>query len=375
MKVTPAEPTPELESRITEEEFIASLRTRRDRVYEYLDSWPGSARFKPQDIHDALFSYLQRRGKALRPLLLLLCCGAVGGDEEQALPAAAAVEVFHTWTLVHDDIIDRDDTRRGHPTVHAMYRTHAIKEHGHSERDAGHYGTSVAILAGDLQQAWTYGLLADLTNRGVAASLVMELIGKMANDLTPGLLEGEMLDVQYSLMNAEDLDEDRILHMLTMKTGTLLEYAAWCGARIGLGSALDHQGIADKLGRFASLCGTAFQLRDDLLGLTADESRLGKPVGSDIREGKRTLIVYKALKRADPAERRVLLSTLGKNDASTAEIEKVLHILDSTGACDEVAALAREYVDQALGILDLLRPSEYRDLLRSWALFLLVRES
>jgi geranylgeranyl diphosphate synthase type I len=197
----------------------------------------------------------------------------------------------------------------------------------------------------------------------------------MANDLTPGLLEGEMLDVQYSLMNAEDLDEDRILHMLTMKTGTLLEYAAWCGARIGLGSALDHQGIADKLGRFASLCGTAFQLRDDLLGLTADESRLGKPVGSDIREGKRTLIVYKALKRADPAERRVLLSTLGKNDASTAEIEKVLHILDSTGACDEVAALAREYVDQALGILDLLRPSEYRDLLRSWALFLLVRES
>lgn len=375
MKVISARPSVEFDARTLEERFDAALRERRDRVYEYLDTWPGSAKFKPQDIHDALFTYLQRRGKALRPLLVLLCCGAVGGDEEQALPAAAAVEVFHTWTLVHDDIIDRDDTRRGRPTVHAMYRDHAMLEHGHEEPDAAHYGTSVAILAGDLQQAWTYGLLADLANRGVSLPLVLELIDRMAGDLTPGLLEGEMLDVQYSLMPAEDLDDERILHMLTMKTGTLLEYAAWCGAKIGLCGASDPNGLATKLGRFASLCGTAFQLHDDLLGLTADESRLGKPVGSDIREGKRTLIVYKALSRASQAERRVLLSMLGKSDASPAEVEQVLAILHSTGACSEVAELARGYVDQALTLLDSVPPNEYRELLRSWALFLLARES
>lgn len=375
MKAITAAPSTQFDEPTLEARFEAALRERRECVYEYLDAWPGSAKFKPQDIHDALFTYLQRRGKALRPLLLLLCCGAVGGDEEQALPAAAAVEVFHTWTLVHDDIIDRDDTRRGHPTVHAMYRSHAMSAHGHEEPDAAHYGTSVAILAGDLQQAWTYGLLADLANRGVALPLVLELIGRMASDLTPGLLEGEMLDVQYSLMPAEALNEDSILHMLTMKTGTLLDYAAWCGAKIGLGSAPDPGGTAEKLGRFASLCGTAFQLHDDLLGLTADESRLGKPVGSDIREGKRTLIVYKALSRASAAERETLLSTLGRADASASEVERVLAILNSTGACDEVATLARQYVEQALALLEEVPPSEYRELLRAWALFLLSRES
>jgi geranylgeranyl diphosphate synthase type I len=256
-----------------------------------------------------------------------------------------------------------------------MYRSHAMSAHGHEEPDAAHYGTSVAILAGDLQQAWTYGLLADLANRGVALPLVLELIERMASDLTPGLLEGEMLDVQYSLMPAEDLNEDRILHMLTMKTGTLLDYAAWCGAKIGLGGAPDPGGASEKLGRFASLCGTAFQLHDDLLGLTADESRLGKPVGSDIREGKRTLIVYRALSRASASERELLLSTLGKADASASEVERVLAILHSTGACDEVAALARRYVEQALALLEEVPPSEYRELLRAWALFLLSRES
>ncbi|HYP19312.1 MAG TPA: polyprenyl synthetase family protein, partial [Chloroflexia bacterium] len=301
---------------LTEKErFEAALRVRRDRVYEYLDAWPGSDKFQPGDIHDALFSYVRRRGKALRPLLLLLSCGAAGGHEDQALPAAAAVEVFHTWTLVHDDIIDRDDTRRGHPTVHAMYRDHAVLAHGHDEPDAAHYGTTVAILAGDVQQAWTYGLLSDLARKGVPTALVLELIQRMATDLTPRLLEGEMLDVQYSLMPAEALDQDRILHMLTMKTGTLLEYAAWCGARIGLGARPDIDGVAERLGRFASLCGTAFQLHDDVLGLTADEATLGKPVGSDIREGKRTLLVYKALSRTGAEERQFLLSVLGKGDA------------------------------------------------------------
>src|SRR4051812_49437641 len=111
-------------------DFIAALDERRRLVYDYLDGWPDAAAFRPLDIHDAIYSYIGRRGKALRPLVLLLCCGAVGGDEAQALPAAAAVEVYHTWTLVHDDIIDRDATRRGSPTVHAEYAAHAGQEFG-----------------------------------------------------------------------------------------------------------------------------------------------------------------------------------------------------------------------------------------------------
>lgn len=375
MEAPSVEHSSDVEARALEERFYDALRVRRDRVYRYLDAWPHAAKFKPQDINDALFSYLRRRGKALRPLVLLLSCAAVGGAEEQAIPAAAAVEVFHTWTLVHDDIIDRDDTRRGYPTVHALYRAHAINEHGHSEQEASHYGTTVAILAGDLQQAWTYALLGDLVQRGVEPSLVIELVQRMATDLTPRLLEGEMLDVQYSLMPAEALDEERILHMLTEKTGALLEYAAWCGARIGYGPGPDAERLAQSLGRFAALCGTAFQLRDDLLGLTANESQLGKPVGSDIREGKRTLIVYKALQHASVPDRQLLLRVLGKVDASQEDINRVLQVLDRSGACEEVAALAESYVQQALAELEAIPPGEYRDLLRSWALFLLTRQS
>src|SRR5690349_2425817 len=139
---TPTAPTAE-----DHQAFLAALEERRTRVYDYLDIWSGAASFRPREIHDAIYSYIRHRGKALRPLVLLLSCAAVGGDEEQALPAAAAVEVFHTWTLVHDDIIDRDATRRGHPTVHAEFAANAARTYGLDLEQAAHYGRAVAILA------------------------------------------------------------------------------------------------------------------------------------------------------------------------------------------------------------------------------------
>lgn len=373
-------------------EFIAALEARRRMVYDYLDRWAGASAFRPNDIHDAIYSYVQRRGKALRPLVLLLCCGAVGGDESQALPAAAAVEVFHTWTLVHDDIIDRDATRRGKPTVHAQYAAHGREVYRLDGEEAAHYGRAVAILAGDLQQSWAFALLSDLRNRGVDAGLVVELVERMATSLTPQLLEGEMLDVQYALTPFEALSEQDVLDMLTKKTGALLEFSAWCGAKIGLagrdsGVSMDGLGAqwseaqsraplqAEKLGRFASLCGTAFQLHDDLLGLTADEAKLGKPVGSDIREGKRTLIVYRALAKADERQREKILSTLGNPNAGAAQITEVLDIINKTGATKEVSDLANSLIVQAQVALQELPETPQRKLLSSWASFLLARES
>lgn len=354
--------------------FEVALQERRRLVYDYLDSWPGAESFKPQDIHDALFSYVRRRGKALRPSLLMLCCGAVGGDEMQALPAAAAVEIFQVWTLVHDDIIDRDDLRRGGPTVHARYTAHAREVYGLPAAEAAHYGTSVAILAGDLQQSWAYALLSDLTARGVSAALVMKLVRRMSASLTPQLLEGEMLDVQFAFARQASLSEDDILQMLTKKTAALLEYAAWAGATIGLGGKPDTHNYADTLGRFASLCGIAFQLHDDLLGLTADENLLGKPVGSDIREGKRTLIMYRALASVDDVSRTKLLSVLGNEGATPLEIAGALVIIKECGALQAVGELANEYISQALQLLEKLPESEYKHYLRSWASFMLTRK-
>jgi geranylgeranyl diphosphate synthase type I len=376
MQVPPTTGHPQLAALTPEElaAFEAALMERRRLVYDFLENWPGAERFRPEQIHDAAFSYIKRRGKALRPMLLLLSCGAVGGDEQVALPAAAAVEVYQTWTLVHDDIIDRDQTRRGRPTVHAEYASRAAQHYGLAPPEAAHYGTTVAILTGDIQQAWCYALMAELAGRGVDAALVLELIDRMASSLTPQLLEGEMLDVQYALVPPDHLTEEDILAMLTKKTGSLLEYAAWCGAKIGLAGKPDPHDRASRLSRFAYLCGTAFQLRDDLLGLVADEQVLGKPVGSDLREGKRTLVVFHALARATERDRTALLSVLGNANASPQEIRRALDIINSTGAGDEVARLANRYIADAMRELYQLPDTPHRRLLESWAKFLLARQ-
>ena len=358
-----------------QERFTAELKKRRDLVYQYLESWPGADQFRPDDIHEALFSYVRHRGKGLRPALLMLCAGAVGGDEMQALPAAAAVEVFQIWTLVHDDIIDRDDTRRGSPTVHNLYRQLGRDKYKLDPVEAAHYGVSVAVLAGDLQQSWAYALLCDLLARDVSAGLVTRLVRRMAASLTPRLLEGEMLDVQYSLTPDARLTEEDILRMLTGKTAALLEYAAWAGAMVGLGEHASESAYPDNLGRFAALCGTAFQLQDDLLGLTADEAVLGKPVGSDLREGKRTLLVHYALEAATAEERSQVLAALGNKESTTAETRSAIDIILRGGAAERVRKLADSYIGQALEVLNELPESESKTLLRLWATFLLSRQS
>lgn len=354
--------------------FADALAQRRQLVYDYLDNWPGAEKFQPRDIHDALFSYVRHRGKALRPSLLMLACGAAGGDEIQALPAAGAVEIFQIWTLVHDDIIDRDETRRGGPTVHARYTAHAREEHGLVGAEAAHYGTAVAILAGDLQQSWSYALLSDLLTRGVSPTVVLSLVRKMAESLTPSLLEGEMLDVQFAVSPPETLTDEDVLNMMSKKTSALFEYSAWAGATIGQGDRPDTDDMAGRLGRFASLCGIAFQLHDDLLGLTADEKVLGKPVGSDLREGKRTLLVCRALANLDEESRSDLLRTLGNAGASHDQIKNALSLIDRSGAHEEIRLLANSYLSQALGILESLPHSPYVSLLESWATFTLARK-
>jgi geranylgeranyl diphosphate synthase type I len=170
------------------------------------------------------------------------------------------------------------------------------------------------------------------------------------------------------------LDEGRVLDMLGKKTGSLLEYAAWCGATIGLAGRPDPDGLASRLGRFAYLCGTAFQLHDDLLGLTADEVLLGKPVGSDIREGKRTLLVYKALSLANESQREHILRNLGNSRASREDIIQVLSIFETTGTLEQVSTLANSLIDQALALLAPLAESQYKRLLTMWATFLLARQ-
>jgi geranylgeranyl diphosphate synthase, type I len=164
-----------------------------------------------------------------------------------------------------------------------------------------------------------------------------------------------------------------ILSMLEKKTGALLEYAAWAGARIGAAQSGADPAHAGSLADFARLSGLAFQLHDDLLGITADERVLGKPVGSDLREGKHTYLVSLTMERANQEQREALLSALGNRAATSVHIASAVETMMRVGALEETTRLANGYIDEAIAYLDSVPPSRQRELLRDWALYLLAR--
>ena len=337
--------------------FNLSLQDIGQRVRDYLLTADYGQQVRPDHLQAALLSYLRSGGKALRPALLLWSCGAVGGEEESALPAAAALEVYHTWTLVHDDIIDRDDRRRGGPTVHEQFRQQGSQHLGLADQPARHYGLSLAILTGDVQHGWAISLLSQLSDSGLALSLIQELETKVLT----AIAEGETLDLQYSLLPIEQVSEDEIIKMLSQKTAALFRFTAQTGALIGLGSYQPDHPLVQALADFGFLGGIAFQLQDDLLGVLGKDEDLGKPVGSDLREGKRTTIVRYAWQQADPAQREQLLSVLGNQEASAEQVRAASALLEKLGGIAHTRRLAQDYGERAMAQLDSLSAGPYRD--------------
>ena len=355
-------------------DLLDAVETRKQMLLEYLTHERFMRRFQPSHIHDAVYSYVKSGGKSLRPAVAMLACGALGGDESQALPVAAAIEIYHTWTLVHDDVIDRDDTRRGVPTVHRDFANRAAEEFGWTHADAEHYGRTIAMLAGDVQQSWSWSLLFEAHLQfGVPAEIIIRLAQDLASQVTPLLVEGETLDVQYSGAVLE-LNEDVIIDMLWKKTGVLYEFAGRAGAAIALNDADASLPAARAIAKFCSLCGTAFQIQDDILGIVGNAQQLGKPVGSDIREGKSTLLTLKALGLATETQRRMILRTLGDDTASAADVQDVINLMRELGAIRYAQEISHRYVDEALIHLRALPDNAYRALLAEWALFMIQRE-
>lgn len=282
----------------------------------------------PVQLYEASRHLTSAGGKMLRPYLAVKTCEAVGGREEDVLPAAAALELLHTFTLIHDDIIDNDQTRRGVPTVHSRW------------------GIPVAILAGDLLFANVYrtvlggGLPPERTIR------VLSLI----TEATVKLCEGQMLDITFP--NLQEVEEEEYLKMIRWKTSYLFKTAAEVGGVAGGGT---EEQIA-ALGSFADLSGVGFQIVDDVLGLTADERKLGKPVGSDIREGKKTLPVIHALNNASQGQKALIWRAIGGN-ATQEEILAARDLMVSLGSVEYTKRKARGYVEAAMKRLDVIPAS------------------
>jgi len=347
------------------------LQEKARLVADYILNSPFRAQLSPAYIADGAGLYTARGGKMLRPAILMLACEAAGGDPKLALPAAAAIEMSHTWTLVHDDLIDNDDLRRGGPSVHAYYRElnkGKLKDPAELEQ----YARSMAMLVGDLQQAWAMSMINELSDR-VDIEVFRYIVREMTNYWVPKVMAGEALDVEYSKLSFDEVTEEMILDMLAQKTASTFGFAGQAGAMIGINKLDKEHPTVQTIQQICLDAGLAFQLRDDVLGVVGDEKELGKPVGSDIREGKKTAIIAHAYRTATADQKKVLLSVLGNEDATEAEVDRVHTILRELGSLEYVESLANKYADRARAGLENLEDSRAKSLFSQWIDFIVNR--
>ncbi len=304
---------------------------------------------EPQYLYEAAMHLIRAGGKRLRPLATVLAGRMYGLSEELGVKAGAAVEILHNFTLIHDDIIDRDNLRRGVPTVHVLW------------------GTDVAIIAGDLLFAKAFEALGKLAER-VPPDRVVEALNKLSWASTT-IAEGQALE--FDMVKRDNVTLDEYITMVYKKTGALFEASLLIGAIL----AGAPQEELEKLSRYARGIGIAFQIQDDILGLTSTEEKLGKPVYNDIREGKKTILVIYALKHLSPEERSKLLSTLGKKDATREELEEAANLIKKTGAVEYAREEAKKYFEDALSALRSTKPvdEEARKLLEDLGQYVILR--
>jgi len=289
-----------------------------------------------KDIRD----FVLRGGKRLRPVGLIFAYEGVGARfRGDIYRASLCVELLHNSTLVHDDIIDHDELRRGGPTFHVLYRDRFREMFG--EVGAEDFGVAMGILGGDL--TWNLGLEAILTSGFPSKQCVeaVRLFQEAFQDVVDGVL------YESFLAKRRDVSEEEYMLMIKLKTACLFEKSLLIGAVLGGGT----EGQMRALSGYAIKVGQAFQIQDDILGSFGKEEVTGKPVDSDIKEGKKTILVVKTFEFVDRDEREELLNILGKSDASPDEVDFVRDLFVKSGALDYAKKKAFCLKDEAKKLL------------------------
>ncbi len=311
--------------------------------------------------------YALRPGKRIRPFLVEAGYLAGGGARyDDVMPVAAAAEMLHVFALAHDDVMDRSDLRRGLPTAHRMWEAWHGK-HG-LRGDAAHFGVSAALLIGDLALA----LSDTLIDSARLDSERREAVRDVWNTMREEVIEGQFLDVVASSRPAPAPEQD-IWSILSLKSG---KYTLERPLHLGAAAAGADDSVFAAFTSFGIPLGRAFQIKDDILGLFGDEVATGKPVDSDIREGKSTLLISRAYETSDEAGRDLLRRVWGDDAASPADVEKVREIVTSTGARRYAEQTAERLVREALDALAAARiGADWRETLGGMAHFILTRAS
>lgn len=307
--------------------------------------WPEGA-----EALDTICRYaLMPGGKLFRPLLLLESTLAVGGQVDWVLPAAVGAECGHVASLIHDDIIDKDDLRRGRPSVHSKF------------------GVADAIVAGDALIFDMFAGLADCRTAGVPDDRVVGALKAVAR-AGLDLCRGQSLEAV--ICEGLIFDEERYITMARLKTAAFFRGACESGAVLGGGS---DEAVA-ALARFGDHLGIAFQIHDDLLAYTSDTQTTGKAGTSDVVNGRLTLPVILAFHAADPLQRSRLVEALGGTSDPGVALATVHEILEGAGAVTAAASVARRYATGARDALLLLPPTPSRERLTWLAELVIARD-
>jgi len=300
---------------------------------------------EPAEFYASVWELIDRGGKRFRPGLTFLACECVGGSREDAVGAAAAVELLHNMTLIHDDIEDRSELRRGKPCIHRIY------------------GIPTAINAGDAMLIKVFEIANSSRIPQDRCRKLVDYIARRAYDLTWGQA------FEFNMWKRKAFTEADVIRLLRSKTGSLIGLSAESGAIAG--GATDNQ--IRLLGEFGETTGIAFQIVDDVLNVSGNVKEYGKEIGGDIREGKKTILAAHLLDTANAADKKLFLKLLGKNTINAAEIRRVIRLYDKYECVIYAKAQADAYLTKAMTALDAFPDSNAKKSLANVARFLVTR--
>ena len=304
---------------------MLTVNQYREVFVDYLKKFPMNR--EPSNLYDPVSYILTLKGKRLRPILTLMATDIFSNSYKSGLDAALAVEVFHNFSLVHDDIMDSAELRRGHKTVHKKWNV------------------STGILSGDVMLIQAYQLFENYEGE------VFVDLAKLFSKTAIEVCEGQQYDVDFETRDNVKISD--YLKMITYKTAVLLGASMKMGAIIARASKQDQ----DKIYDFGKYLGIAFQLQDDYLDAFGDETKFGKKIGGDILENKKTYFYLKAIEFLSEDKKKQLLGLYTNNNSSEEKIKTTKALFEESGSVDHTIKEIKKYTNSAFEILESLNIS------------------
>ncbi|MEM4195150.1 MAG: polyprenyl synthetase family protein [Candidatus Anstonellales archaeon] len=300
------------------EEFSKEINDTENEIKKILPQ-------KPAEVYGIFEEFISRGGKRVRPILTLVFTKAYGGNYREALRPAALIEIFHNFTLVHDDIEDNSPLRRGKPTLHRLH------------------GVAIALNSGDAIYTAVWNEILKLKN---------EEVKRVLGEAFRRVVEGQGRELYWERNKIFDLGEREYMEMASGKTGALIGAACEIGAVVAKKSKKEREAART----FGENIGLAFQIQDDILNLTGEVEKYKKKIGDDITEGKRTLMVIKTLERANPEDKKRLVEILSSHTEDEMEIREAIGIIKRYGGVEYAKKKAEKLVEEGVSKIEKALP-------------------